>query len=97
MGIKDEGISKISPHVMKKALTLRVVKAEDFEWWVSGGTEPHLVWANTSYEFACDCVGFMMRKSCSHVLAVKLELGIGPKEEGKELELWEIDPIYLGC
>ena len=75
MAIKDEGVSKVSANVMKKARNLRVESAEEeLNWWVSGGKEPHLVWADPLSEFACDCIGFMMRKICSHVLAVRLYL-----------------------
>ncbi len=73
MGIKDEGVTKVSANVMIKAKRLKVIKAGD-DWWVSGGTEPHLVWIDSVHEFACDCTGFMMRKSCSHSLAVRLHL-----------------------
>ena len=95
--IKDEGVDKVSANVMKKAQRLKVEKS-DSSWLVSGGNEPHIVEISLEYEFKCDCVGFVMRKSCSHVLAVKLHTEkISKEEEPKELELWELDPLYLGC
>ena len=90
--IKDEGVNKVSANVMKKAQRLKVEKS-DSSWLVSGGKEPHIVEISPEYEFKCDCVGFVMRKSCSHVLAVKLH----SEKISKELKLWEIDPTYLGC
>lgn len=71
MGIKDESSElPVSEKVMKKAHKLAAEELMPNSWYVTGGSEPHVV--NKAEDWECDCLGFRFNKVCSHILAVKL-------------------------
>jgi len=79
MGIKDDSLEHpfVSEKVMKKAKSLSVAEITPTEWYVVGGSEPHVVIRSEDWE--CDCLGFKFSKVCSHILAVKIFLQEGEK------------------
>jgi hypothetical protein len=71
MGIKDESTELPEPTkgMLKKAKGLKVEQLTPNSWYVSGGSEPHVVSKLGSWE--CDCMAFKFRGVCSHVAAVE--------------------------
>lgn len=59
---------------LRRALELKIKSAEGGNFFVTGGTEPHIV-RMIDGEFSCDCLDFRTRNAstdCKHIMAVKL-------------------------
>ena len=83
MPIKDESLELpfVSEKVMKKAKSLSVESITPDSWYVTGGSEPHVVTKLESWE--CDCLGFRFSKACSHILAVKISVQSNKSDPAK--------------
>jgi len=74
MTIKNESVEiEPSEGMVKKAKSLTVESLTPGSWFVSGGSEPHIV-NKLGDDYECDCLAFKFKGMCSHITVVKLFL-----------------------